>query len=483
MKLKIVLAHNLFCILAVCSQTTYMSDVTDTVTTGYAARNWTKSEAFQTLRTEMNDRLLARQKAPPKYYSSHDSDIAISFDPLQIIDVVGMSQAMTLTSIVTLKWRDPEIMWEPSMYAGIVDIQLPSDNLWSPSVIVPKSSENEDLNIEFPELVKVNYKGYIIAFIPTFITTLCTMDMTYFPFDEHNCTVVFLESSFYNITSFVLPPTDIQSHFGTHGEWIMDSHWCTSNITHMTPPFSYVTCYIEMSRCSLFFVLNLIGPMAMTSAMTLVVFWIPAKSGEKIGYVLSMYTSTSVFLSFIVERIPKNMDTTLPRINILLLAIVIQVILATVATTIVLKRYNKEINAKKSGKTLCKRPALEAKPNVDNCEKPNKVQLSTKPTGEQTSVDKDTLDNVHIIYSGQLHNNCPNNDINKNVDGAKKNANESACEKEISIYEADQIQTGSNTSPDEQDTSRCMTHDELDKLFFAVLTTLTVVMYIVVYLY
>ncbi|CAL1526020.1 unnamed protein product, partial [Lymnaea stagnalis] len=293
-------------------------------------------ESFQVLRRLMKARLALRQKVPPKYYSSHSSSIAISFEPLQIINVEGMSQAVTLSSIVTLTWHDPEVTWKPSAHSGIKDIQLASDNFWRPSIIVPKSTVTTDLNIPFPEVVDITYRGYITAFIPTMVSTLCNLDMTYFPFDAHNCSIVFIEESQYNMTFYNLPPTDVTLHFGTDGEWFMERHGCFSTISHFSPNFEYVICSLAMRRRSLFFVVNLLAPMAMTSVMTLMVFLIPADGGEKIGFVLSMYTSTSVFLSYIVERIPKNMDKTLPRINILLLAIVAQVIVATMATVFVL---------------------------------------------------------------------------------------------------------------------------------------------------
>ncbi|KAH9507924.1 Acetylcholine receptor subunit alpha [Bulinus truncatus] len=484
----------------VSSQTTDVFSVSDVTVPSNGPGNVTKLLAFQILRLEMNARVLARHKAPPKYYSSHDSGIAISFEPLQIIDVDGMSQAMTLTSIVTLAWRDPEVMWEPSAHAGITDIQLPSDILWSPSVIIPKSSENDDLAVELPEMVDVTHGGYITAVVPTFTTTLCTLDMTYFPFDDHNCTVVFLESSFYNMTSFSAPPTDIQAHFGTHGEWVLQRHWCSANVAHVSPPFVYVTCSIGMRRCSLFFVLNLIGPMAMTSVMTLLVFWIPARSGEKIGYVLSMYTSTSVFLSFIVERIPKNMDKTLPRINILLLGIVIQVILATLATTIVLKRYKRELEERKSGKSNNldqDKSSLAVKKNVLLSSKVNNAEASAKQKEKSTKMDKDT---VHIIY---------NNDISKNSESADAREKRDVVEKTARANKNVNKTSGNGDTADDKkhpgagpETTldplvlgslqrerssrhrlRCMTHDELDKLFFAILTTLTIAIYIVVYLY
>ncbi|XP_059153282.1 neuronal acetylcholine receptor subunit non-alpha-2-like [Physella acuta] len=472
----------------VASQTTdYVADNLEQTTGSSVVKNLTVMEAFQLLRQTMLAKLTLRRKVPPKYYSEHNSSISLSFEPLQIVEVEGITQAVTLSSILTLTWNDPEVVWNPSVYSGIVDIKLSSENFWSPSIIIPKTTLGTDLHVPFPDVVDITYSGAILASVPTFVSTLCNLDMTYFPFDQHNCSFVFIEEHFYNMTSFRLPPTDIQSYFGTNGDWIMGKHGCVAKMSHISPNFQYVICNIEMSRRSIFYVINLIFPMAMTSVMTLAVFCIPAKSGEKIGFVLSMYTSTSVFLSYIVERVPKNMDKTLPRINILLLAIVVQVILATVATVFVLYRYKQQLTRKKRKESESTRSRADATTNNENA-KAEKNSKNMNQKNQQNNIVSDFSEKEQNIKPKQI--SIVNNDVDSNgknsstCDEKCKNLNSKFNDKNSDPVKTDLGDQYNTKVKDEGGFwDRQLTHDELDTIFFVVLSLLTVLVYVIVYLY
>lgn len=120
------------------------------------------------------------------------------------------------------------------------------------------------------------------------------------------------------------------------------------------PRFNYVTCYVQIRRRSAFYVANLIAPMTLTSLMTILVFWIPAETEEKISFLVSLFTSTSVFLNYVIDMIPRSIET-IPRVSLFVFAINIQVILATAATALVLRRYRSEQQHKRQKQEVSRR--------------------------------------------------------------------------------------------------------------------------------
>ncbi|KAK3751242.1 hypothetical protein RRG08_023999 [Elysia crispata] len=136
------------------------------------------------------------------------------------------------------------------------------------------------------------------------------------------------------MTAFETETSDIKTYFGTNAGWIVEEGGCSSSLSNSTqfPTITYVLCHVRLIRRSAFYVINLMCPMALTSVMTLIVFWILPEEREKVSFVTSVFMSTSLYLGFIQDRLPRSMETT-PYLNLLLIA--------TMATAFVLQ-YSKK---------------------------------------------------------------------------------------------------------------------------------------------
>ncbi|CAL1542155.1 unnamed protein product, partial [Lymnaea stagnalis] len=254
---------------------------------------------------------------------------------LQIILVDEVSQSIVLSAAITLVWVEPSVSWDPKQYGGIESLELEPGAFWAPTIYIPKTADNSVKVVPLTNTVQISYKSRVSTLIPIITTTLCNLDLTFFPFDTHECNIVFIESGMYNVTSLNLPPMGISAYFGTNAAWVLVSYVCNTQASHYQPIFDYIVCTVKMSRRSAFYVVNLIGPMAMTSLVTLVVFWLPAEGGEKMTFVVSMFLSSSVFYNYILEIMPRSMESP-PRLNLLLVFNGLLIMLATAATAYVL---------------------------------------------------------------------------------------------------------------------------------------------------
>ena len=278
---------------------------------------------------------------PPKDFFSSEKlwKVKLSFQPLQVVNVDEIEQSVTLSSYLILTWTDSSLSWDPKWYQGIEMVAMRLQDTWTPTIIIPKTTQSTGVKLQLPDKVSVRHDGQVRMQVPQFVSTLCKFDMRDFPFDSHRCSIVFLEQEFFlNMTTFEAETSDVKTYFGTNAGWMVNEEGCTPRLANSSqfPTFTYVVCRVMLIRRSAFYVINLIGPMALTSVMTLIVFWIPPEEREKVSFVTSVFMSTSLYLGFILDRLPRSMDS-VPYLNLLLIAIVAEVILATVATAFVLQ--------------------------------------------------------------------------------------------------------------------------------------------------
>lgn len=76
--------------------------------------------------------------------------------------------------------------------------------------------------------------------------------------------------------------------------------------------FADITYYLNLRRKPLFYTVNLIIPCVALSGLTMLVFYLPSDSGEKITLCISILVSLTVFFLLLIDLIPAT-SVTLPR--------------------------------------------------------------------------------------------------------------------------------------------------------------------------
>lgn len=99
--------------------------------------------------------------------------------------------------------------------------------------------------------------------------------------------------------------------------------------------FVDITYYITVRRKPLFYTVNLIFPCVGISFLTILVFYLPSDSGEKITLCISILVSLTVFFLLLTEIIPAT-SIVLPLIGKYLLFTMIMVSLSVIVTVVAL---------------------------------------------------------------------------------------------------------------------------------------------------
>uniref|UniRef100_A0A336M209 CSON010718 protein n=2 Tax=Culicoides sonorensis TaxID=179676 RepID=A0A336M209_CULSO len=224
---------------------------------------------------------------------------------------------MTTNLWVEQTWYDYKLKWEPKEYGGVEMLHVPSDHIWRPDIVL---YNNADGNFEVTLATKatLNYTGKVEWRPPAIYKSSCEIDVEYFPFDEQTCVMKFgswtydgfqvdlrhIDES--NGTNVVDIGIDL-SEFYTSVEWDILEVPAVRNEKFYTccdEPYLDITFNITMRRKTLFYTVNLIIPCTGISFLTILVFYLPSDSGEKVSLSISILLSLTVFFLLLAEIIP-----------------------------------------------------------------------------------------------------------------------------------------------------------------------------------
>ncbi|CAO1385566.1 unnamed protein product [Diamesa serratosioi] len=235
----------------------------------------------------------------------------------QLIDVNLKNQIMTTNLWVEQSWYDYKLKWEPREYGGVEMLHVPSDHIWRPDIVL---YNNADGNFEVTLATKatLNYTGRVEWRPPAIYKSSCEIDVEYFPFDEQTCVMKFGSWTYdgfqvdlrhideVNGTNIVEVGVDL-SEFYTSVEWDILEVPAVRNEKFYTccdEPYLDITFNVTMRRKTLFYTVNLIIPCMGISFLTILVFYLPSDSGEKVSLSISILLSLTVFFLLLAEIIP-----------------------------------------------------------------------------------------------------------------------------------------------------------------------------------
>ncbi|CAL1539274.1 unnamed protein product [Lymnaea stagnalis] len=200
-------------------------------------------------------------------------------------------------------WKDTHLSWNPSEYLGIEMVQLESKFMWTP-VISVAFADRAGMHLSIAENIDLSFDGKISSRIEDYVNFRCEIIFNKYPFDSQQCSfgliftnydrerqpVITIEQWNSSIDSYITP-------FKLAGEWVSqdfrsDIITDASRILH--PRYTF-----KVKRRSTYYVITIIFPLILTSSMIPLVFLIPPETGEKISYLVALFTSSAIFLNFI----------------------------------------------------------------------------------------------------------------------------------------------------------------------------------------
>ncbi|KAI8798510.1 acetylcholine receptor subunit delta [Biomphalaria glabrata] len=132
------------------------------------------------------------------------------------------------------------------------------------------------------------------------------------------------------------------SYYTINGEWDLKSTKIeTSDLNASYVNLSSIQITFELKRRPAFFLLNVLLPVVFLSFLNICVFVIPAESGEKIGYGITVLLSLTVYMSTVSGMLPRS-SLTLPNVIIYLFILFILSMITVICNILIVLLHNME---------------------------------------------------------------------------------------------------------------------------------------------
>uniref|UniRef100_A0A8C5FQW9 Cholinergic receptor, nicotinic, alpha 2b (neuronal) n=1 Tax=Gadus morhua TaxID=8049 RepID=A0A8C5FQW9_GADMO len=262
----------------------------------------------------------------------------------QLIDVDEKNQMMTTNVWLKQEWNDYKLSWNPSDYDNVTSIRVPSELIWVPDIVLYNNADGE-FAVTHMTKAHLFHTGKVRWVPPAIYKSSCSIDVTFFPFDQQNCKMKF-GSWTYDKAKIDLEPIEVAvdlSNYWESGEWAIINAVGTYNTKKYDcchEIYPDITYFFIIRRLPLFYTINLIIPCLLISCLTVLVFYLPSDCGEKITLCISVLLSLTVFLLLITEIIPST-SLVIPLIGEYLLFTMIFVTLSIVITVFVLNVHHR----------------------------------------------------------------------------------------------------------------------------------------------
>ena len=269
-------------------------------------------------------------------------EINVGFQLIAILGFDEIGDEVTVKAAVDVKWVDEFLNWNSMDYGGIDAINVPSELIWIPNLMMTTANS---------ELAKFNAKGSNVKLYSNgtlhwvhadVLKSRCLANVKNFPLDVQSC-ILFINPLGYQASELTLTKGTvnfIQNEFD-NGQWERKS--VSTAYATLTGPINLpvMTVTIEFHRKSLYMVLNIIIPIVMLNCLCILAFHVPVESGERVSYAVTLLLSNTVFLLLLSDNLPKISDP-VPTVCVYLIVNMISSLFVCLCTIVNVRMFHRK---------------------------------------------------------------------------------------------------------------------------------------------
>ncbi|WAQ96378.1 ACH10-like protein, partial [Mya arenaria] len=242
----------------------------------------------------------AGKYARPVFNHTHAVPVRLMLQLIQIIDLDEKNQVLKLNLWTNYYWIDEFLRWNPDDYAGVSEIRIPSDLIWTPDIKLYNYADT-----------RKDERRDALCVLSIYMSS-CEINVNTFPFDKQTCHLKFgswtydgskLNLSFYGekeqmITDDYFVPNKAWTVLETPGKRTVEMYTCCPN------PYIDITYTVVFRRSATFYTYILIVPCVLLTTLTLVLYWIPPESPTKMALGMSIFMAFFVLLLLFEGNMP-----------------------------------------------------------------------------------------------------------------------------------------------------------------------------------
>nr|XP_003412930.1 5-hydroxytryptamine receptor 3C [Loxodonta africana] len=283
-----------------------------------------------------------RKAFRPVINYSIPTKVNISFALSAILGVDAQLQLLTSFLWLDMIWDNPFISWNPEECANINKLTLLAENLWLPDIFI---MESMDVDQTPPGLTAyVSSGGQIHYSKPMRVTSICNLDIFYFPFDQQNCTFTF-SSFLYTVDRMLLGmdkevweiSNTSRNVIQTQGEWeLLRINKATPKMSVGSNVYDQIIFYVAIRRRPSLYVINLLVPSGFLVAIDALSFYLPAESENRAPFKMTLLLGYNVFLLTMNDLLPASGTPLISVYFALCLSLMVVSLLETIFITYLL---------------------------------------------------------------------------------------------------------------------------------------------------
>ncbi|KAM4619793.1 acetylcholine receptor subunit epsilon [Polymixia lowei] len=246
-------------------------------------------------------------------------DVQIKLTLTNLISLNEKEETLTTNVWIEIQWTDYRLAWNTSDYYGIDIVRVPCNTVWLPDIVLENNIDGK-FDVAYYANVLISNTGWMYWLPPAIYRSTCAIEITYFPFDFQNCTLVF-RSQTYSANELDLNLAvgdqkiewvDIDPEaFTENGEWAIVHRPARKLINARYSPddLEYQEIYYNLiiQRKPLFYIINIILPCSLISSLVVLAYFLPAQAGgQKLTVSISVLLAQTVFLFLIAQKVPET---------------------------------------------------------------------------------------------------------------------------------------------------------------------------------
>jgi len=298
--------------------------------------------------------LLANYSTSTRPATSTDKAVSVMFE-LMVNKVVKLDirdQVLVLNALVLLRWYDPQLAWNVSEWNNTNYLNIPYSSIWVPDIMLYNTAldDSKSPSDVYKTKVQVDYRGQASLASAVTLKASCSIDIKWFPFDSQSCTLTFGSQSYTRSRLDLVFRKQPQNAKGIRGNYHVDNgDWNLTSVSSrrtetkydFSPEsFAVVEYTLDLTRLYQYYLLYLILPCLGLVIVAPFMFYLPADSGERTGFGVTVVLALSVYLLVISDKLPEKSDKT-PLLGalyiVLFFLLVVAMIFGIITTHLCLK--------------------------------------------------------------------------------------------------------------------------------------------------
>lgn len=234
-------------------------------------------------------------------------EVYLSFTAVAIQEFNEVLERLSVTSVLQIQWTDETIVWDKAEYGNISSVRMGYKDVWIPEVILANPAQKLDSFGKDWQKIRYDSSGMAYWFPGDLVQSTCPLNVRNFPFDIQECSIELYAWGYLSTeVKLVLIRDDIKTNLlNEHGTWNVKK---TSAKATVYESVSKITFTFVLERKSQFVIVNIILPILFLCLLNVLVFILPADSGERVSYAITVLLAIAVYMTIVSDILPKTSE-------------------------------------------------------------------------------------------------------------------------------------------------------------------------------